>query len=192
MMGGAALGVLSSMSNHGTGPAAQYTSIIVGSPWAWLAVAYLVAVRSGSASAALRRSLLLLITAVVAYYATDQVYALEGITPGSAIGLDAIYWVVIAVLVSAVLAALVWLIHRSRLLGIVGYAIVPGFIAWDSWARGRREQRLLDETNLRLPHNELIIEVTSLLWPIALAITAVLIIWQVRALRIARPSHTLS
>lgn len=128
---GVVFGWLVSATNHGLGPCSEYSSKLMGSSWAWLAVAALCCLGGRGWRAASLRGLAFLAPAVVTYYLADLLQGAYGRPSIDAPGLvsDVAAYCVIACLASVVLGAVTVLGRRRGLLGLISRVTVPGYIA---------------------------------------------------------------
>lgn len=146
VVGGAAFGTVTSLSNHLDGPAWAYLSQLLDAAWTWVAVGLpgCLSFRRWRPSALL--SATTLVAAVLAYDLTDLRYGgyttLLPTDPRGPVGVDwmglsgdVVSYLGIALVTAGGLATLVQLIRRGGALGLAAQLVVPAFAAWGSYRR---------------------------------------------------------
>jgi hypothetical protein len=128
---GVLFGWLVSSTNHGLGPWSDYSSKVIGSSWAWLALATLCCLGGRGWRAASLRGFAFLAPAVGAYYLSDVLQGVYGTSRIDAPGLlsDVVAYCVLACLASAALGAVAVLGRRRGPLGLTARVAVPAYIA---------------------------------------------------------------
>lgn len=128
---GVLFGWLTSFTNHGHGPWSEYSSKVMGSSWAWLALAALCCLGGRGWRTASLRGFAFLAPAVGTYYLADLLQGVYGTSRIDAPGLlsDVVAYCVMACLASAVLGTVTVLGRRRDLLGLTARVAVPAYIA---------------------------------------------------------------
>lgn len=140
LIAGVMFGVVTSLVNHGLGPAAHSVSKVLGSGSAWLVAGWCASLTGRGWRGAFRHGLSFLLPAVTGYYIADAasgVYTSPSFDdPMGPVTFDLLsvvtdlgFYVVLALAVSAVLGVVAALMQRSGLIGLVAAVVVPGYIA---------------------------------------------------------------
>lgn len=160
---GIVLGVVNVTANYGLFPGAVYVSKLVGNSWGWLAASFLAAWGGASWRSAMRRSLMMLLPALVIYYVLDHQLAHQVAEVGSSKSSSVvIFWTIAALMVSAVIGGLTRLVRRRAWVSVPAAAALPAFISYEAFDAHRWLSRdpWVDPA---------LLQVTEILWPTAAA-----------------------
>lgn len=140
LVAGVVFGVVTSLVNHGFGPAAHSVSKVLGSGSAWLVAGWCASLTGHGWRGAFRNGLSFLLPAVTSYYIADAasgVYTSPSFDdPTGPVTFDLLsvvtdlgFYVVLALATSAVLGVVAALTQRAGLIGLLAAVAVPGFVA---------------------------------------------------------------
>ncbi len=137
---GLGFGAITSAVDHGFGPASAYTSKIFGGMVAWLAAGLLAAWAGRTRKQAFQRAIVFLLAAVIAYYVSDvangtytnSIPGVEGLAAFDLQGVivDVAFYAIISTVTALVLGAVVGIVRRGGVAGVLASVAVPGYISY--------------------------------------------------------------
>jgi len=145
---GGLLGVVTSLSNHGHGPAPAYSSQLLDAAWTWVAVGLLAGFAARRWVHSALASAVTFWAAILCYDLADLRYGVYSSLASSAdltsrttdwLGLigDLIGYSLVGVVASAGLASIILVIRRGGILGLLAQLVVPAYALQGSLTRVR-------------------------------------------------------